>query len=225
MPVCQKEQTMVEKEKNGEYGAVLIVEAVFVFPIMFIIVFVMLMAGSAFFQHARVERLVVEAALDGASRCENPMLEKVSSTGSVPKEITADTKVMPYRYLLTQNAKKIGAEIGGELEQKVRGLQSVGFSGLEPKNVSVRATPHMFILVSSFQVECEFDIELPIRMLFAKENFRFHYAVSMTEPIGDPAEFVRNVSLVQDLLERNETVMEIAGKFQKAMQKLAKYLN
>ena len=208
---------MVEKEKNGEYGAVLIVEAVFVFPIMFIIVFVMLMAGSAFFQHARVERLVVEAALDGASRCENPMLEKVSSTGSVPKKITADTKVMPYRYLLTQNAE--------ELEQKVRGLQSVGFSGLEPKNVSVRATPHMFILVSSFQVECEFDIELPIRMLFAKENFRFHYAVSMTEPIGDPAEFVRNVSLVQDLLERNETVMEIAGKFQKAMQKLAKYLN
>ena len=85
---------MVEKEKNGEYGAVLIVEAVFVFPIMFIIVFVMLMAGSAFFQHARVERLVVEAALDGASRCENPMLEKVSSTGSVPKKITADTKVM-----------------------------------------------------------------------------------------------------------------------------------
>ncbi len=58
-----------------------------------------------------------------------------------------------------------------------------------------------------------------------KENFRFHYAVSMTEPIGDPAEFVRNVSMVQDLLERNETVMEIAGKFQEAAKKLAKYLN
>ncbi len=216
---------MTQKEKSSEYGAVLIIEAVFVFPIMIIIVFVMLMAGSAFYQHARVERLVIEAALDGASRCENPMLEKVSSAGSVPQKITADTKVMPYRYLFTGNAKKIGAEVGGKLEQKVRGLQSVGFRGLEPKNVSVKATPHMFILVSSFQVECEFDIELPIRMLFAKENFRFHYAVSMTEPIGDPAEFVRNVSMVQDLLERNETVMEIAGKFQEAAKKLAKYLN
>ena len=216
---------MGKKEKSGEYGAMLIIEAVFVFPITFIIVFVMLMAGSAFFQHARVERLVVEAALDGASRCENPMLEKVSGTGSVPHKISADTKVMPYRYLFTGNAKETGAEVAAELERKIRGLRSFGFHGMEPKNVSVKATPDMFILVSSFRVECTFDIELPIRMLFAKENFKFHYAVSMTEPIGDPAEFVRNVSTVQDLLERNETIMDIAGKFQNAAQKLAKYLN
>lgn len=215
---------MRQKKRRGECGAVLVIEAVFVFPIMFIIVFVMIMAGGAYFQHARVERLVVEAALDGASRCENPMLEKVSNTGSVPTG-TSDAKVMPYRYLFTGNAKEIGAEVSGELQEKIEGLSSFGFRGLEPKNVSVKATPKMFVLVSSFEVECAFDVVLPIRMLFAKENFKFHYTVSMTEPIGDPAEFVRNVSMVQDLLERNETVMEIAGKFKEAAQKLAKYIN
>lgn len=215
---------MRDREKSGEYGAVLIVEAVFVFPVMFIIVFVMLMAGSAYFQHARVERLVIEAAIDGASRCENPMLEKVSSTGSVPRG-TADAKVMPYRYLFTGNAKKIGSDVAGELQKDVESLSSFGFQGLEPRNVSVKATPKMFILVSSFQVECEFDVVLPVRMIFAEENFKFHYAVSMTEPVGDPAEFVRNVSTVQDLLERSETVMNAAGKFKDAAQKLARYIN
>ena len=80
-------------------------------------------------------------------------------------------------------------------------------------------------LISSFQIECEFDIELPIRMIFSNENFKFHYSVSMTEPIGDSAEFVRNVSTIQDILERNESAAEIAGKFQELNDKIARFLN
>lgn len=215
---------MSKKENHKEYGAVLIIEAVFVFPIMFIIIFIMLLAGGAYFQHARVERLVVEAAIDGASRCENPMLEKVSSAGSVPTG-TADAKIMPYRYLFTGNAKSIGDEVAGALRNTVEGLDSLAFKGLEPKNVSVKVTPKMFILISSFQVECEFDIVLPIRMLFSDEDLKFHYTVSMTEPIGDPAEFVRNVSTIQDILERNEKAANIAGKFQEAAKKIARFIN
>lgn len=215
---------MKKINSRGEYGAVLIIEAVFVFPVMFIIVFIMLLAGGVYFQHARVERLVVEAAIDGASRCENPMLESVSSTGSVPTG-TADVKVMPYRYLLTGNARDIGNEIQDELEQAVKGLKSLAFQGLEPKNVSVKVTPKMFILVSSFQVECGFDIVLPIRMIFSGQDLKFHYSVSMAEPIGDPAEFVRNVSAIQDILERNETVAGIAGKCKEAMQKIGRFIN
>lgn len=215
---------MINKKNHGEYGAVLIIEAVFVFPIMFIIVFIMMLAGGAYFQHARVERLVVEAAVDGASRCENPMLEQVSKSGSVPTG-TADAKVMPYRYLLTGNAESIGNEIEGELKRKIEGLGSFAFKGLGPKNVSVKVTPKMFILVSSFQVECEFDIVLPIRMIFSDQEFQFSYSVSMTEPIGDPAEFVRNVSTVQDILERNEKVDGAAGKFQESAKKIARFIN
>lgn len=215
---------MRKKETNGEYGAVLIIEAVFVFPIMFVIVFIMMLAGGAYYQYARVERLVVEAAIDGASRCENPMLEQVSSTGSVPTG-TKDAKVMPYRYLLTGNAKKIGSQMAGELKRNVEGLNSVGFKGLEPKNVSVKVTPKMFVLISSFQVECEFDIVLPIRMIFSNKDFKFHYTVSMTQPIGDPAEFVRNVSMIQDILERSEIVSKTAKSFKDINDKIARFLN
>lgn len=215
---------MGKKENHGEYGAVLIIEAVFVFPIMFIIIFIMLLAGGAYFQHARVERLVVEAAIDGASRCENPMLEKVSKAGSVPTG-TSDAKIMPYRYLFTGNAKSISDEVASELRNTVERLNSLAFKGMEPKNVSVKVTPKMFILISSFQVECEFDIVLPVRMLFFDEDLKFHYSVSMTEPVGDPSEFVRNISTIQDILERNEKAASIAEKFKEATKKIARFIN
>ena len=215
---------MGKKENHGEYGAVLIIEAVFVFPIMFIIIFIMLLAGGAYFQHARVERLVVEAAIDGASRCENPMLEKVSKAGSVPTS-TSDAKIMPYRYLFTGNAKSISDEVASELRNTVERLNSLAFKGMEPKNVSVKVTPKMFILISSFQVECEFDIVLPVRMLFSDEDLKFHYSVSMTEPVGDPSEFVRNISTIQDILEGNEKAASIAEKFKEETKKIARFIN
>jgi len=215
---------MGKKENNGEYGAVLIIEAVFVFPIMFIIIFIMLLAGGAYFQHARVERLVVEAAIDGASRCENPMLQKVSKAVSVPTG-TSDAKIMPYRYLFTGNAKSISDEVASELRNTVERLNSLAFKGMEPKNVSVKVTQKMFILISSFQVECEFDIVLPVRMLFSDEDLKFHYSVSMTEPVGDPSEFVRNISTIQDILERNEKAASIAEKFKEATKKIARFIN
>ena len=215
---------MGKKENHGEYGAVLIIEAVFVFPIMFIIIFIMLLAGGAYFQHARVERLVVEAAIDGASRCENPMLEKVSKAGSVPTG-KKKKKIMPYRYLFTGNAKSISDEVASELRNTVERLNSLAFKGMEPKNVSVKVTPKMFILISSFQVECEFDIVLPVRMLFSDEDLKFHYSVSMTEPVGDPSEFVRNISTIQDILERNEKAASIAEKFKEATKKIARFIN
>ena len=101
----------------------------------------------------------------------------------------------------------------------------MAFKGMEPKNVSVKVTPKMFILISSFQVECEFDIVLPVRMLFSDEDLKFHYSVSMTEPVGDPSEFVRNISTIQDILERNEKAASIAEKFKEATKKIARFIN
>ena len=148
---------------------------------------------------------------------------------------------MPYRYLFTGNAKSISDEVASELRNTVERLNSLAFKGMEPKNVSVKVTPKMFILISSFQVDCEFDIVLPVRMLFSDEDLKFHYSVSMTEfsdedlkfhysvsmtePVGDPSEFVRNISTIQDILERNEKAASIAEKFKEATKKIARFIN
>lgn len=211
-------------KKGDQTGAVVIMEAAFVFPIMFIVVFILLMACEAYYQYARVERACIVAAVQGAARCENPMLEVVQQSGQVPTSTTA-AQVRPYRYILTSEAEEIAAQMKRELTQEIESMDVLAFRGMSPTGVQVKIEPKMNILVSSFPVECSFDIKLPIRMIFSNEDITFHYKISVTEPIGDPTEFVRNVSTVQDYMERNGTIMEYLAKIQEAMGKIARFIN
>lgn len=209
---------------KNQKGAMTIIEAAFVFPIMFFVVFIMLMACEAYYQYARVEKACIVAAIQGAAQCENPMLEAVLDKGAVPTSPSA-VKVRPYRYILTSEAKSIAAEVGSNLQKTIDSYEALAFKGMRPSNVQVNIQPKMNILISSFPVECSFDVKLPIRMIFSNQDLTFKYSIGITEPIGDPAEFVRNVSTVQDYMERSEKIQKITGEITKAMQKLAKYTN
>ncbi len=213
--------------KENQKGAVTIVEATFVFPIMFCVIFMLLMACEAYFQYARVERACIQAAVQGAARCENPMLQAVQETGEVPTSPSA-AKVRPYRYIFTSEAGAIADEIADELEETIEGFHSMAFRGMTPSNVKVNIEPKMNVLVSSFPVECSFEIKLPIRMIFSNEDMVFRYSISVRQPVGDPAEFVRNVSTVQDYLDRSAVgakIQEYTSKIQQALDKLAQFIN
>lgn len=213
------------EKRSAEDGAMTIIEAAFVFPIMFIVVFMMILTGEAYYQNARVEYEVSHAAVAGAARCENPMLSYVQKNGnSVPTSPSA-ADVVPYRYLFTGRAKSIAAEVAGDLTETIESMKPLAFRAMSPANVSVNVQPKMNMLVSSLLVECEYDIELPIRMIFSNKKIKFHYEVGVTEPIGDPSEFVRNVSTVQDLLERSEKAQAVFQEIKKGMEKLGRFVN
>ena len=215
------------RRNRAERGAVTIVEAAFVFPITFFIVFFMVMAGEAYYQYARVERAVTVAAIDGAARCENPILGSVIASGSVTTDPTAED-LIPYRYILTDQAKRIAAEVESELKKSVSGYQPLLFRNMAPKNVNVSVNLHMNVLVSSFPVSCSFSVPFPIRLLFTGEALKFKYSLQTNAPISDPSEFVRNVAMVKDVLERSEagqSVLEFGGKVKGAMAKVASFTN
>lgn len=213
MDVCRQER-----------GAVTIIEAAFVFPIVFFIVFFMIMAGEAYYQAARVEQAVTSAAISGAARCENPMLGEVIKRGSVPTD-PSSTDVLPYRYIFTGEADKIAQQVEQDLKQKLTSFQSLLFRGMSPQNVLVEVEPNMNILVSSLPVKCTFDIPFPIRMIFSGDSVKMVYSVQMTAPVGDPAEFVRNVAMVKDVMERSKTAMKAAEKLGEIAGKVGEFIN
>lgn len=223
MKIKQGDSGMKQKQK----GAVVIMEAAFVFPVMFVVVFMLLMACEGYYQYSRVQRACVIAAIEGAARCENPMLETVQTEKTVPMSPSA-AKVRPYRYIFTSQAKQIADGLADELEKTIEEMNVMAFRGMKPTNVQVQVTPKMNILVSSISVDCSFDIQLPIRMIFSNENLKFRYTVRISEPIGDPSEFVRNVSTVQDFLERSqlgEKIETYTSKIREALEKLARFTN
>lgn len=213
----------MKQSKKSERGAMTIVEATFVFPITFFIVFFMIMAGEAYYQHARVEYAVTQAAINGAAQCENPMLSTVTSSG-VPTSPDA-VEVMPYRYILTGNAESIASDVASDLKATINGMDPLLFKNMKPTNVQVTISPKMNILVSSFPVECEFEIPLPIKMIFSSDALSLKYTVTVTAPVGDPTEFVRNVSIVSDIIERSEWASGICGKIKSAMERIGAYTN
>ena len=208
--------------RTEEKGVVSLVEATFVFPIMFIIVFIMMMAGNAYYQKARVERAVVECTLDSAARCANPMLGYVMEHDAVPTG-TNDVEIYPYRYIIPNEMKNINGQIESELKESIDKMNSIAFKGMEPKNISVDMKLKWYVIASYIETTCNLKIELPIRMLFAHNNVAFQYEVYIKEPIGDAPNLVRNTSMVQDYLERTG-LDERISKTREAIKKYTKFL-
>lgn len=212
------------RKLKGEQGAVTIIEATFTFPIVFFVVFFMIMAGEGYYQAARMEYRVTSAAISGAARCENPMLNQLLADGSVPTDPTKPD-VMPYRYIFTGESKRIAEGIARDLKKSALDSKPLLFKGMSPQNVSVKVEPHMNIFVSSLPVDCSFEIPFPIRMIFSNENLKMRYHIRLNVSIGDPAELVRNVAMIGDMMERSEVATQIAGKVTDAMNKIGVYIN
>ncbi len=211
---------MNENYHDKERGAVMIVEAAVVFPIMFFIVLFMLMVGSAYFQEARVEKIVIRTALETASRCENPMLDLVAEAGGSVPTTTANNGILPYRYVFTGHTKTVCKEMEGKLKDEINSFGSLGFRGMQvqlDKNPEINAAN--YFIINFVDCSVKYSVGFPIRMIFSGTEFRLKRSTTIRQPISDPAEFIRNVSTIQDWLERssywekfNETIGNITEK-------------
>lgn len=65
------------KTLKSEKGSMSLVEATIVFPIVFIVVFMMIVLGNIYYIHSRIQFEIVHAAIDAASAAENPMQVKI----------------------------------------------------------------------------------------------------------------------------------------------------
>lgn len=213
-------------KENREKGTMTLFEATIVFPIVFIIVFVMLMMGNVYFMHSAMERGIVQTGINAAASSENPMMAKILETGQIPTSPSNGPDVMPYRYIFTGNVKSICADMESRLTNYAGSLKSIAlFRGIQPVINSVDVTPNMYLIYSEVEVNCDFKITLPLRMLFEDERIGFRYKLSVKEPIGDPAEFVRNAAMVKDYMERSEAFMNFAHQISDKMSKIANYIN
>jgi len=73
-----------------------LVEATIVFPIVFIVVFMMIVLGNIYYIHSRIQFEIVHAAIDAASAAENPMQVKILKDGGIPSEIGNKAAIITY---------------------------------------------------------------------------------------------------------------------------------
>ncbi len=199
--------------KENEKGMV-IVEATIVFPVMFLVIFLMLFTGNAYLQKCRVESYVNQLAIDGAAYCVDPMLDEVEA-GSIPSYDNVD--IRPYRYLIG-GMDDIETDIGTKIENKIRNMSSGLFSGMKPSSVIVNIKYNNGFIYSSFSVDVEYKVCIPVRLLGASDFIYMNIASHANMPVSDTTEFIRNVDMVEDYLQKYGVIEKIQEMINKAKE-------
>ena len=102
---------------RDETGAVAIVEATFVFPIMFFVLFFIMMMGNIYYQQARIDDIVSRYAIIGAEKVTNPLRDNLEE-GKTMITDSEQVDAEPYRYLFG-SMKTIEDEIQNEVYKEI----------------------------------------------------------------------------------------------------------
>lgn len=204
----------IKDKLNKEDGAVQIVEATFVFPIMFIILFFLIYMGNAYYVRAQVEAIVVDKAIAGANYCTDPILQTIKEDGVIPK--LSELDLDPYRYFSGMNG--VEEKISREVEEAIEGSSVSLFRNMEPVVKTRRADIskyNNYVLYSTFSVEVRCEVEFPIKFL-GRSTPNLLVITSRSEiAVNDTAEFIRNTDMVIDYFEDSKLGQSIKGVFDK----------
>ena len=73
---------------------------------------------------------------------------------------------------------------------------------MSPTSVVVDAKYHNGFIYSTFSVDVQCKIKLPIRLLFESEYFYMHVNSHSDMPVSDTTELIRNIDMVEDYMDR-----------------------
>ena len=197
-------------------GAVPIVEAAFVFPIMFIALMILIYMGNAFYIKSQIEAIVSQKAIEGAAYCADPILETIKKNEKIPAVNQIDVK--PYRYIfggMNDIENNIGYEVAEEIEN---GTVSLLGNTMKPEVKSSKskiAKYNNYVLYATFSVDVECGVKFPIRFFGSKTPYLITIKSHSEIAVNDTAEFIRNTDMVIDYFEENKLVKKIKGIFDK----------
>lgn len=223
------------KKIQNDKGA-LIVEASIVFPVSFLVIFLMLFMGNAYLQKARVEAIVSRATIEGAARCADPMMEYIEEKGKIPP--LGEVSIEPYRYIVGTigSFAGTGAKFGmGDIQDSIKEqirkeMQNMNpglFDGMQPQEYysAVNVEYDSYFVASYFTVSVNYKIVFPIRLLGQTEKMSLKFASYCKVPVSDTPEFIRNVNMAEDLLESTGALakmQEMVNGMSNAITKLTK---
>ncbi len=206
---------VIKNKLNKENGAVQIVEATFVFPIMFIILFFLVYMGNAYYIKAQVESVVETRALEGAAYCADPILETLKETNAVPS--LSRLKTEPYRYIFG-GMSSIENKIATSVQNDIKSSSASFFKNMKPKLKTAKtniAKFNNYVVYSTFSVEVKYEIKFPISFLGAEAPPILAVHARAEVPVNDTAEFIRNTDMVIDLFHGTKIGQSISNVFGK----------
>ena len=215
------------RERWKQTRGAIIMEATIVYPVMFFVIFFMLFMGNMFCIRAGIDSLVTQEALTSAAYYADPKLESYSEKENIPTTLSEAGHVTKnlYRYL---DIFDIG---GSQSAQSTNLKENIGsytgyFTGMNPDRIEIVSHKvNNYIIYQTYEVEVKYYLNFPWKFIFHDEKYDIAMTARAEVPVTDSAEFIRNVDLAVDILERTEKGETASENINKTFEKVTAFLN
>ena len=194
-------------------GAVLIVEAAIVFPIVFMLVFYIFSLGNKYYINAYMEKIAKENAVIAANYATNELILLTETDGFTLEK----HDVNPYQYSVSSKLKNaMNTKVADELKSSSISL----FASMAPTGISDYSggTNYVKFNWGLFASTATVEIKYTINPLPLVSNFGIasaEYKAYGVANINDTVEFARNLDLLKDIFTdftQTEKGKELTGK-------------
>lgn len=183
------------KENKGS----LIIEATYVFPIMFFVLLFLIYMGNMFYMRSQVDSIVTRAAVKAAAYQADPQLETIMEQGSVPGPGQMND-IQPYHSVIGKSESV--ESVRKEMDTQLRTLGTGFFAGMGLRDIVIDEFQYNGSLVAStFSVKVTYRIRFPIRFLGENSPVILQIRSQATVPVTDTPEFIQNVDMVMDFAD------------------------
>lgn len=203
---------------KNENGDVMVVEAAFVFPIMFFVLFFLIYFGNMYVVKSAVSRYTSTYAIKGAEYYSNPWVKEVTENYNGDNVPAKNEDVRPYRHIFS--SKQIQNDIKTDLENEIKNYGGGFFADMNPTNISCRTKYKNYVLYSTFTAETTYKITFPIIFIGETDPISIDFSCYETVTITDGSEFVRNTDMAIDYLQQSETVDKVKTAMSEKWSKL-----
>lgn len=203
-------------------SGMLVVEATFVYPIMFFVIIFLIYIGNFFYQKARIDNVVQLEAIRCAAQYADPVQKAITENDNkIPSSGSIDQSIQPYRYVL-------GKRHQYDSDSIVRIKDALGdsgfFIGMKPSNISVESRFNNYILYQTYEVTATYDISFPIKFIFSDVKLTLSFSSHAEVAATDPTEVIRNTDMVIDYAMRSEKVVQFTTQLKDMMSKAAEFV-
>ena len=211
---------------RSERGLV-VVEATFIYPVVFAVLVLLLYVGDMYYQRAWVESAAMNYSLDGAAEIASGSLKGISvdkTTGRGLLEI-GDVKNDPYRFILNGGTDTGGVEgIITTAESAIKreiNDGSASFFGLAPKVKSLDIRYDSHVVYGEYWVDVAYGFEVPVAGFINPDGkYAVEFSSSNVTTVTSMGEFIRNIDLADDLYASTGLATEVqtGEKFGEALE-------
>lgn len=191
----------VLRDENG----LVLVEASFIYPVVFAVLALLLYAGDMFYQRSWIEAAVLRYSIEGAAEVGNSAIENISVDNEAGTGVLnlGSLENDPYRFIANggtdSNAGARASANEASLREEVAGGRA-SFFGLAPDLRSVDVDYTSSIVYGEYTVTADYGFQLPVASFIVPEGeMGVDFSAQSVSTVTSMGEFVRNVDFVDDI--------------------------